>query len=345
MIKVGIAGATGYVGVELIHLLLKHPKVEISYLGGQSHVGVPLSKVYPHFQSLTDLECSAVDAEEMAKHCDLIFTALPHGHALELAQPLLHAGRKLIDLGADFRLKNPASYQKWYHHPPASLELLESAVYGFPELGSRDKIKNAQLIANPGCYPTCTALGVMPALAAGIVKTDLMIIDAKSGTSGAGRGLSLASHFCEVAENFKAYAVAGSHRHTPEIEQVLGEIAGHPILVQFTPHLLPIVRGLLVTAYLPLKREMSGEEIWKIYADAYKDEPFVRLYPLGEFPQTANVRGSNYCDIGIGLDQRTGVLIAISCIDNLIKGAAGQAVQNMNLMFNLRETMGLSNHE
>lgn len=277
----------------------------------------------------------------MTKHCDLIFTALPHGHALELAQSILDAGKKMIDLGADFRLKNPASYEKWYNHPSASLELLESAVYGLPELGSRDKIKNAHFIANPGCYPTCSALGAMPAIAAGIVKTEAMIIDAKSGTSGAGRGLALGSHFCEVAENFKAYAVAGSHRHIPEIEQVLGEIAGCPVIVQFTPHLLPIVRGLLVTAYLPLKKEFTDEEIWKIYSNAYKDEPFVRLCPLGEFPQTSNVRGSNYCDIGLGFDKRTGMLVVISCIDNLVKGAAGQAVQNMNLMFNLPETMGL----
>lgn len=341
MFRVGIAGATGYVGIELVHILLNHPKVEIVYLATQSHVGVPLAMVYPHLQSLTDLECSALDAGEMAKQCDLIFTALPHGHALELAQPILDAGKKLIDLGADFRLKNPASYKKWYHHPPASLELLESAVYGLPELGFRDRIKSAHFIANPGCYPTCSALGVMPAIAAGIIKTESMIIDAKSGTSGVGRGLALGSHFCEVAENFKAYAIAGSHRHTPEIEQVLGEIAGCPVIVQFTPHLLSIVRGLLVTAYLPLKKEVSAEEIWKIYADAYKEEPFVRLCPLGEFPQTANVRGSNYCDVGIGLDKRTGILVVISCIDNLVKGAAGQAVQNMNLMFNLPETMGL----
>ena len=342
MIKVGIAGATGYVGIELIHVLLNHPKVKIVYAASQSHTGVPLVQVYPHLQTMIDIECSALDAKEMAQQCDVIFTALPHGHALMLVQPILDAGKKLIDLGADFRLKDPGSYEKWYNHPPASLELLEKSVYGLPELGSRDKIRNAQIIANPGCYPTCSALGCMPAIAAGMIKTDAMILDAKSGTSGAGKELSLGSHFCEVAENFKAYGVGGSHRHTPEIEQVLGEIAGYPVIVQFTPHLLPVVRGLLVTAYLPLKKDVSAEDVWKIYSNAYKQEPFIRLCPLGTFPQTANVRGSNYCDIGLIVDKRTGKLIVISCIDNLVKGASGQAVQNMNLMFSLPETMGLN---
>lgn len=342
MIKVGIAGATGYVGIELIHILLNHPKVKVVYAATHSHIGVPLVQVYPHLQSLIDIECSALDAKEMAKQCDLIFTALPHGHALKLAQPILDAGKKLIDLGADFRLKNPSSYENWYNHPPASLELLEKSVYGLPELGFRSKIKKAQFIANPGCYPICSALSCMPAIAAGIIKTDEMILDAKSGTSGAGKELAPGSHFCEVAENFKAYKVGGCHRHTPEIEQVLGEVAGHPIIVQFTPHLLPIVRGLLVTAYLPLKKDISAEDVWKIYSNAYQQEPFVRLCPLGTFPQTANVRGSNYCDIGLTVDKRTRKLIVISCIDNLVKGASGQAVQNMNLMFSLPETMGLN---
>ncbi len=278
----------------------------------------------------------------MARHCDLIFTALPHGHAQELAEPILEAGKKLIDLGADFRLKNPNSYEKWYQHPSASSELLNKAVYGLPELGQREKIRNAQLIANPGCYPTCSLLGIMPAIASGLIKTDDIVLDAKSGVSGAGKALALGSHFCEVAENFKAYQVAGAHRHIPEIEQGLEEMAGHPTLVQFTPHLLPIVRGLLVTAYLTLEKAMTAEKIWKIYADAYQNEPFIRVYPLGEFPQTANTRGTNYCDIGLNIDKRTGKLIVISCIDNLVKGAAGQAVQNMNLMFHLPETMGLN---
>jgi len=341
MIKVGIAGGTGYVGIELIRILLGHPDVEITHIATQTHIGQPLSKVYPHLQTLAKLECTALDPVEMVKNCDVIFTALPHGHALKLGALVLDAGKKLIDLGADFRLKDGALYETWYGTPAASSDLLQKSVYGLPELVDRNEIAHAALIANPGCYPTCAALGAAPALAAGLVKTEGMIFDAKSGTSGAGRGMALGSHFCEVAESFKAYNVAGAHRHTPEIEQILGKAAGKNVTVQFTPHLLPIVRGLLVTAYFQLEKDLPPEEIWEIYACAYQNEPFVRVYPLGELPQTANVRGSNYCDIGLQVDSRTGRLIVISVIDNLVKGAAGQAVQNMNLMFGLPETMGL----
>jgi len=342
MIKVGIAGATGYVGIELIRLLSQHSEVEIVYAGSQSHVGRPLGEVYPHLRSLSHLACSPLDAIEMAKQCDLMFTALPHGQAMTLVPTLLEKGVKCIDLGADFRLKDPSSYEKWYHHLPACPQLLESAVYGLPELGKRTEIQNAKLIANPGCYPTCSALGCMPAIAAGIIKAEEIVLDAKSGVSGAGKALSSGSHFCEVAENFKAYQVGGIHRHTPEIEQIFEEMTGYPIFVSLTPHLLPMVRGLLVTAYLPLSKEIAAEKIWEIYANAYANEPFIRLYPFGQLPQTANVRGSNYCDIGLIVDERTKKLIVISCIDNLVKGAAGQAVQNMNLMFHFNETTGLT---
>lgn len=342
MIKVGIAGATGYVGIELIRILAGHPQVELVYVATQSHTGQALKAVYPHLQSIVDIDCSLMDATEMAKKCDVVFTALPHGIALSLAKPILKAGKKLIDLGADFRLKTPALYEKWYGQSSASPELLESTTYGLPGIVSREEIKGSHLIANPGCYPTCIALGASPAISHGIVKTKGMIFDAKSGISGAGRGISLNSHFCEVAENFKAYAIAGSHRHTPEIEQILGELAGHPVTVQFTPHLLPMVRGLLVTGYFQLEKDISPEAIWEIYSQSYKDEPFVRLCPLGMLPQTANVRGSNYCDIGLAVDTRTNTLIVVSVIDNLVKGAAGQAVQNMNILFELPETMGLN---
>ena len=342
MIKVGIAGATGYVGIELIRILINHPQVELVYVATQSHTGRSLKEVYPHLHTISGLDCLPLNAIEMAKCCDVVFTALPAGIALDLAKPILDAGKKLIDLGADFRLKDPASYEKWYGHTSASSELLQIATYALTEIVPHEKIKLSQLIANPGCYPTCIALGAFPAIFYGIVETQGMIFDAKSGTSGAGRGLALGSHFCEVAENFKAYAIAGSHRHTPEIEQILGDIAGHSVTAQFTPHLLPMVRGLLVTAYLPLKKNISPEEIWEIYSTAYKNKPFIRLYPLGELPQTANVRGSNYCDIGLQVDPRTKKLIVVSVIDNLVKGAAGQAVQNMNLMFDQPETMGLN---
>lgn len=341
MLRVGIVGGTGYVGIELIHILLNHAKAKITFVATQSHVGEPLTAVYPHLQSLIDIKCSALDLEQMSDLCDLIFITLPHGHAVEIARPMLAAGKKVIDLGADFRLKHSGSYEKWYHRPPAPQELLEKAVYGLPEVGFREKIKEACFIANPGCYPTCSALACMPAILADVVKTDDIILDAKSGVSGAGRTLALHSHFCEVGENFKAYEVAGSHRHIPEIEQLFGEIAGNPLVVQFTPHILPMVRGMLITAYMRLKKKYSVEEVWDIYSKIYQNEPFVRIYPLGQFPQTANVRGSNFCDIGLQIDERTNRLIVISCIDNLIKGAAGQAIQNMNLMHNMPEEMGM----
>jgi N-acetyl-gamma-glutamyl-phosphate reductase len=342
MIKVGIAGATGYVGIELLRLLSKHPQTELAYIGTQSYPGKSLQRVYPHLQSIVDIDCSPIDAIEMAEKCDVVFTALPHGLAVALVEPILEAGKRVIDLGSDFRLKTPALYEKWYGQSSASSALLASAIYGLPEIVSRQSIKGSNLIANPGCYPTCIALGANPAISHGIVKTQGMIFDAKSGVSGAGRGLSLNGHFCEVAENFKAYAIGGSHRHTPEIEQILGELAGDTVTVQFTPHLLPIVRGLLATGYFQLQEELSPEAIWEIYAETYEDEPFVRLSPLGVLPQTANVRGSNYCDIGLAVDRRTNTLITVSVIDNLVKGAAGQALQNMNILFELPETMGLT---
>lgn len=341
MIKVGVAGATGYVGIELIRILLEHPDVQVCYVATQSHVGSLLSTVYPHLRGRTDLVCAELNGEAMAEECDLIFAALPHGHALPLAISALEANKKFIDLGADFRLKDPVSYERWYQHPPAPLSLLQEAVYGLPELTPFDQIKQARLVANPGCYPTSIALGAYPALSSGIVNPTRVIFDAKSGVSGAGRGLHTGSLFSEIGENFRAYGVGGTHRHTPEIEQILAQVAGTPLTVQFTPHLIPMVRGLLTTAYLPLCTLIPLEEVWKIYADTYQNKPFVRLCPIGEVPQTANVRGSNHCDIGLQVDPRTNTLIVVSVIDNLIKGAAGQAVQNMNLMFNLPETTGL----
>ncbi len=341
MIKVGIAGATGYVGIELVRILAHHKEVELVYAATRSHEGQCLSKVYPHLRGVTQIECSALEPVEMAAKCDLIFIALPHGEAQQIAPALLDAGKRVIDLGADFRLKEAASYKKWYGREAAAPGCLKPAVYGLPEVVAREKIRQADLVACPGCYPTACALAAMPALRCGIAEREGIIFDAKSGLSGAGRALSLTSHFCEVAENVSAYSIGGSHRHTPEIEEVLGEVAGGALTVQFTPHLVPAVRGLLVTAYLQLKRGLTQEVVWEIYREAYMDEPFIRLCALGELPQTANVRGSNYCDIGLQVDERTGRLIVVSVIDNLIKGAAGQAVQNMNLIFDLPETTGL----
>ncbi|MGZ3633400.1 MAG: N-acetyl-gamma-glutamyl-phosphate reductase [Parachlamydiaceae bacterium] len=343
MIRVGIIGATGYIGIELVRILLNHPEVELTYLTAQTHSGEKIDSIYPHIRMMGDLPCSPFDIDVAISSCDIIFTALHHGHATHFAEQMINAGKKLIDFSADFRLKNPSSYEYWYHQPAANQKLLDTAVYGLPELVSREKIRNASLIANPGCYSSCAMLGAMPAIAANIVDLDHMIFDGKSGISGAGRSLALTSHFCEVAENFKAYAIAGEHRHTPEIEQGLSEIAGKPLHIQFTPHLIPMVRGLLVTSYFHLLDDKYTEEmIWNIYADAYANETFIRVLPLGQLPQTADVRASNYCDIGLRVDLRTKKLIVISAIDNLIKGAVGSAVQNMNLIYQIPETTALS---
>lgn len=342
MIKVGIIGVTGYVGIELIRILIGHPQVKIVYVASRSDSGRPLSTVYPHLQTMVDIDCESLDMNEIAQRCDVVFTALPHGIAMNLAKPILEAGKKLIDLGADFRLKAPADYEKAYGKPAAPVEILQAATYGLPEWVPHERIREAQLIANPGCYPTCITLGAGPVISDGLVNLDRMIFDAKSGVSGAGRTLALQSHFCEVAENFKAYAIAGTHRHTPEIEQMLGSIADSSVTVQFSPHLLPMIRGMLVTSYFELCTDIALEGIWEIYHEKYKKHPFIRLCPIGMIPQTAHVRGSNYCDIGLAMDTRTRSLTVVSVIDNLVKGAAGQAVQNMNILYELSETMGLS---
>jgi N-acetyl-gamma-glutamyl-phosphate reductase len=339
MIKIGIAGATGYVGIELMRILANYSDAEIVYLASNTHHGLAITEVYPHIRSSAKLKC--LDPFAMAKECDLVFSALPAGHSTELAKAVVDAGKKMIDLGADFRLKNPTDYKQWYGHASPPGELLQQAVYGLPEITPHAKIQQASLIANPGCYPTCIALGAYPALSSGIIDIQRMIFDAKSGISGAGRTLALKSHFCEASENFKAYDIAGSHRHVPEIEQILCGIAGSPVTIQFTPHLLPMNRGLLVTSYLSLKHDVSTKDIWEIYSSAYQDKPFIKLYAEGLLPQTADVKGSNACHIGFKIDPRTNNLIVVSVIDNLVKGAAGQAIQNMNIMFDQPETKGL----
>lgn len=343
MIKVSIAGATGYTGIELLRLLRHHPEVEIVRAGTESYIDQNISKVYPHLQSIVELKGIKHDAEQMAAASDVVFTALPHGIAMQMAPAILKFGKKLIDIGSDFRLQNPTDYENWYQQKSAPQTLLAQAVYGLAEVGFRSAISKAQFVANPGCYPTGCALAAFPALQADIIKTAGIIFDAKSGVSGAGRAASLNVHFSEITENFKAYSIAGTHRHTPEIEQTLTKIAGDKITVQFTPHLVPMVRGLLTTAYLPLKKSMKTEQVWEIYSQIYANEPFIRLREIGDLPQTKQVNGSNFCDIGLQVDTRTQNLIVISAIDNLVKGASGQAVQNMNLMFGLPETLGLRN--
>ncbi|CAN5293033.1 N-acetyl-gamma-glutamyl-phosphate reductase [soil metagenome] len=340
-LKVSIIGATGYVGIELVRLLLQHPQVQISHLTTESYVGEEITTIYPHLQQLINTDLQQLNLNEITANSDVVFIALPHGKAISMSETLLNRGVKVIDLGADFRLRDPNDYRQWYQAEPAAAALLQQAVYGLAEAGYRHAIAKAQLIANPGCYPTATILALLPAIRAGIIELDSCIIDAKSGISGAGRGLRISSLYCEVAENLSPYALAGQHRHTPEIEQELSVIAKQNLLIQFSPHLVPLIRGMLVTAYAKLKQPLSQQVVHELYQQAYSDASFVRLVNVGVIPQVKHVRGSNFCDIGVFIDERTQRLIVISVIDNLIKGAAGQAIQNMNLMSHMPETMGL----
>ena len=339
-IKVGIVGATGYTGIELIRLLQAHPYVEITCVTSETYIGKPLDEVYPHTQTST-LILQKLDIESIQQSCDLVFMALPHGHAMRVCGELLDSGKKIIDLGADFRLKNSKDYTQWYGLPPAKDILLANAHYGLPEISKKSHYADLSLIANPGCYPTAAILGVAPLLAAGIISLDHFIIDGKSGVSGAGRSLALGAHYCEVAENFKAYALAGKHRHTPEIEQAFSGLAGQICHVDFTPHLVPMLRGIFMTGYYKLAKNVSEEDIYKQYQTFYQHASFVRVLPQGTLPETKQVRGSNYCDIAVHLNLRTGTIITTSVIDNLIKGASGQAIQNMNLLYGFPETTGL----
>lgn len=336
MIKVGIIGATGYTGAELVRLLSGHPETEIGLLSSHSYVGKKYREVYPHSLPAGDLELVDDNPENFAG-VDQVILALPHGLAGALAGKLTAMGKRVIDLGADYRLADPAVYEEWYQHPaPANLE---QAVYGLPEL-KRELIKGAKLVANPGCYPTASILGLAPALKTGMIETESIIIDAKSGVTGAGRGLSLGSHFSEVNENFKAYNV-GKHRHTPEIEQEFSGLAGEKITVSFTPHLVPMSRGILATIYGRLKPGWTEAQVRQAYTEFYAGEQFVTMLPAGVLPQTKWVYGSNHCMVSLVVDGRTGRLVVLSVIDNLVKGAAGQAVQNMNLLWGLPEGMGL----
>ncbi|MDW7673300.1 MAG: N-acetyl-gamma-glutamyl-phosphate reductase [Bacillota bacterium] len=349
MIKVGIVGATGYTGLELIRILLNHPHVELTVVTSRSYQGKKLSSVFPNLLGLTDLVCTELDLNTISTSCDVVFIALPHGHADKVASAMLEAGKRVVDLGADFRLKDMEAYRQWYQEESAHEGLLQQAVYGLPEL-YREKLRKAKLVANPGCYPTCATLALAPLLAARIVDPTSIIIDAKSGVSGAGRSLALGSHYAEVNESFKAYKVA-NHRHTPEIEQVLSEVADEPIILSFTPHLVPMTRGILATSYVSLAKAEVGREqpnsevtqakINELYQNFYQGEQFVKLL-TDQLPQTNWVAGTNNCHIAATLDKRTNRIVVVSAIDNLVKGAAGQAVQNMNIMFGLAEIAGLS---
>lgn len=339
MIKVGIIGATGYAGNELVRLLLGHKDAQVVWYGSRSYIDQKYSDVYRNMFQLVDAVCLDDNMEELANQVDVIFTATPQGLCASLVNEDILSKVKIIDLSADFRLKDVSVYEEWYKIQHASPQFIEEAVYGLCEI-NRDKIKGKRLVANPGCYTTCSILTLYPMVKEGIIKPESIIIDAKSGTSGAGRGAKVANLFCEVNESMKAYGV-GTHRHTPEIEEQLGYACGHPIKLIFTPHLVPMNRGILATAYGDLTKEVTYEEIKAIYNQYYGSEYFVRVLDKDVCPETRWVEGSNFVDINFKIEPRTNRLIMMGAIDNLVKGAAGQAVQNMNLLFGLPENEGL----
>lgn len=345
MVKVGIIGATGYAGNELVRLLMGHKEAEIVWYGSRSYIDKRYAEVYQNLFEIADDICRDDNLEELAGRADVIFTATPQGFLAGVLTEKILEQTKVIDLSADYRIKDVSVYETWYQIEHKSPQFIGEAVYGLCEV-NRDKVRGARLVANPGCYTTCSILTAYPLVKEGLIDTDTLIIDAKSGTSGAGRGAKLPNLFCEVNENMKAYGVA-SHRHTPEIEEQLGYAAGKPVTVNFTPHLVPMNRGILVTEYATLKKKADGslptyEEIKSIYDKYYANETFIRVLGQGLCPETKWVEGSNYVDIGFAIDGRTGRIIMMGALDNLVKGAAGQAVQNMNLLFGLNEAEGLN---
>ncbi|HBG20531.1 MAG TPA: N-acetyl-gamma-glutamyl-phosphate reductase [Desulfobulbaceae bacterium] len=339
MINIGIVGASGYTGAELARILVNHPEARITVATSRQYAGRPLSEIFPHLRGRADLVCENLPVAELCERADLFFTAVPHKTAMDLVPDLLTAGKKVIDLSADFRLRDLAVYEEWYQ-PHSSSHLLSEAIYGLPEL-YRDQIAGSRLVANPGCYPTSIILGLAPLLAAGAIMPETIIADSKSGTSGAGRAAQTGTLFCEVHDGFRPYKVGRAHRHTPEIEQELSAVAGKQVKVTFTPHLLPISRGILSTIYASLAPGFDRKRIDELYRAKYGDEPFVRLLADGVFPATQYVRGSNYCDISYKIDPATGRIIVMTTIDNIVKGASGQAVQNMNIVCGFAETAGL----
>ena len=344
MIKAGIIGATGYAGAELVRLLLGHKEVEIKWYGSRSYIDENYASVYRNMFELVDAKCLDDNIAQLAEEVDVIFTATPQGFLASVLTEEILQKVKIVDLSADFRIKDVSIYEKWYKIEHKSPQFIDEAVYGLCEL-NRDKVKGARLVANPGCYTTCSILTAYPLVKEGLIDPDTLIVDAKSGTSGAGRGAKVANLFCEVNENMKAYGAA-THRRTPEIEEQLGYAAGHPIVINFTPHLVPMNRGILATEYATLKKKADGslptyDELKAAYDKYYKDEKFVRVLPKDVVPETRWVEGSNFVDVNFKIDERTGRVIMMGALDNLVKGAAGQAVQNMNLLFGLPETEGL----
>ncbi|WP_312648314.1 N-acetyl-gamma-glutamyl-phosphate reductase [Aminipila sp.] len=339
MIKVGIIGATGYAGGELVRLLLGHKGVEIKWYGSKSHIDKKYSDVFQNMFRIVEDYCMDANFEKLAGEVDVIFTATPQGYLSGILTEKILDKVKIIDLSADYRFKDVKVYEQWYQIEHKTPQLINEAVYGLCEI-NREKIKNARLVANPGCYTTCSILTIYPLVKAGLIDKHSIIIDAKSGASGAGRGATLQNLYCEVNENMKAYGVA-THRHTPEIEEQLGYAADGKVVLNFTPHLVPMNRGILTTAYANLQKDASYEDIKEVYDKYYKNEPFIRGLEKGIFPQTKWVQASNYVDMGFKIDPRTNRIIVIGVLDNIVKGAAGQAVQNMNIMFGIDEKTGL----
>jgi N-acetyl-gamma-glutamyl-phosphate reductase len=341
IIKAGLVGVTGYTGMELARLMVHHSSMELVRATSRSEAGKKLAEIYPFLNRLPlgELTITQPDAADLAEECDVVFLAVPHKTAMEIAAELIEAGVKVVDLSADFRINDKATYEAWYQVEHTRADLLGEAVYGLPEL-YLDKIMGARLIANPGCYPTSSILGLAPALSAGLVETDNIVIDAKSGASGAGRGAKVGNLFCEVADSFRAYGLP-SHRHTPEIEQEISKLAGTEITVSFNTHLLPIDRGILSTIYTRLKDAADLDAVHALYTDFYADKPLVRVLPKGQLPETRFVRGTVFCDIGLVVDPRTNRLIILSAIDNLCRGASGQALMNANLICGLDIDEGL----
>lgn len=339
VINVAICGGSGYTGGELLRILHNHPNVKITAVTSEKSAGKSVADIFPHLHSYEKLTFEPLDKERLLGKADIFFLALPHGSSQEAANFFYTNKKRVIDLSADYRLINPETYKEWYGLPHRFVSTLKKAVYGLPEI-YRKKIKKTWLIANPGCYPTGAILGLLPALQNKIIDISSIVIDSKSGTSGAGRKADSAVSYCEVNEGFKAYGI-GTHRHTPEIEQELSALAGKKITVNFTPHLLPVDRGILTTIYAKLSMVKDTSEVLNLYKKVYKNEPFIRILYEDIFPNIKNVRGTNFCEIGIKVNKRTNTLIVVSAIDNLVKGASGQAVHNMNLMMGFDETEGL----
>ena len=339
MVRVAVCGGSGYTGAELLRILAGHPDVDVTAVTSEKSAGRKVTDLFPHLVKYSRLGFEPMDKDRLLSKADLFFMALPHAASQEAVDFFFRGGKKVIDLSADYRLSDASVYEEWYKTPHHYPDTLKKAVYGLPEMHRRE-IKKARLVANPGCYPTSAILALYPAMEQGLIQPESVIVDSKSGTSGAGRKADVAVSFCEVNESFKAYGV-GVHRHTPEIEQGLSRIVGNPVMIDFTPHLVPMDRGIVTTAYAKLTKKISTGAVLSLYNKKYSKEPFVRVLEEGFYPNAKHVRGSNYCFIGIMVNERTGTVVMLSTIDNLVKGASGQAVQNMNIMLGFKETTAL----